>query len=65
MEKSVLILVLKIVVAVASAVLAVLGANVLSSCTAYRSAESHGKTVITVVDTTYIDHKGTYNIQVK
>lgn len=65
MNKDLIVIVLKIVVAIASAILAVLGANALTACTAYRSAESYGKTTITVADTTYIDHKGTYNIKVK
>ncbi len=65
MNKDLVTLILKIVVAIATAILGAIGVSVVSSCTAYRSADSYGRTTITVVDTTYIDHKGTYNISVK
>ena len=65
MDKDLIIVLLKIVGYAVAAILGYLTTVSLCSCTAYRSSESYGKTTITVVDTTYIEHRGNYNIQVK
>lgn len=52
------IFILKIVVAVATAVLGVLGASALSSCTVTHSVDAQGKAVIITTDTTVINHNG-------
>ncbi len=65
MEKSIILTIIKIIVAVLTAILGVFGVESLTSCTAYRSADSHGTTSIIVIDTTYIDHRGNYNINIK
>ena len=65
MNKEFVILVLKIVVAVATAILGILGASSLSSCSAYRTVESQGKTVIVITDTTTVDHRGNYNLKIR
>ncbi len=61
MNKDTFTFVLKIVVAIATAILTVLGAQALTSCAAkhYIDVKGHG-TVITV-DTTIINHSGYLN----
>ena len=62
MSKDVFILALKIIIAVASAILGILGVSSLSSCTVYRTFESTGVTRIVTIDTTNINHSGSLNI---
>ena len=62
MSKDVIILILKIIIAVASAILGILGVSSLTSCTVYRSFESSGITRIVTIDTTNINHSGSLNI---
>lgn len=65
-KKDLLVLVLKIVVAVATAILGVLGISAMSSCTTARSYyESKGNGTIVVTDTTHVSHGGTLKIQIK
>lgn len=58
MTKDKIILILKIVVAVATAILSVLGASALSSCSTSHSIDGYGHTTIITTDTTNIVHKG-------
>lgn len=41
------------------------GVSSLASCTAYRSVDSVGRSRIVFADTTYISHKGCYNLKFK
>lgn len=66
MKKDIFIFVLKIIVAVATAILGVLGVSSLASCAAAQSyTQSKGKAVITVNDTTIIEHGGLLNVKIK
>ncbi len=62
MNKDVIILVLKCIIAIASALLGVFGVASLSSCTAQRNVESIGTTRIIVTDTTVVNHTGNYSL---
>lgn len=42
-----------------------LGVSSLTSCTAYRSVDSFGRSRIVIVDTTFISHKGSCNLKFK
>lgn len=65
MKRDTVILVLKIVAAVATAILSVIGASSMAACAAYHAVESKGRTVIVVVDTTTVDHHGNTSIRIK
>lgn len=65
MNRATFVLILKIVAAVATAILTVLGASSMAACAAYHAVESKGRTVIVVVDTTTVDHHGSYDIRIK
>lgn len=41
------------------------GVSSLTSCTAYRSVDSVGRSRIIVVDTTIVSHTGRYNLKFK
>lgn len=41
------------------------GISSLTSCTAYRSVDSVGRTRVVVVDTTIVSHTGSYNLKFK
>lgn len=41
------------------------GVSSLTSCTAYRSVDSVGRSCIVIVDTTYVSHKGSCNLKFK
>lgn len=58
MNKHVVILVLKIIIGVCTAVLSVLGASTLVSCQVSKSIQSKGHTRIYTVDTTNVYHSG-------
>lgn len=64
-KKQILSIVLKLVVAIAVAVGAVFGITVMSSCSAYKSADAQGKTTIVTVDTTNIHHSAGFSINIK
>lgn len=42
-----------------------LGVSSFTSCTAYRSVDSVGRSRIIVVDTTIVSHTGSYNLKFK
>lgn len=63
MSKDVLILVLKCIIAIASAILGVLGVASFSSCTASRNVSSLGVTRVVTIDTTVVSHSGCYNLK--
>lgn len=42
-----------------------LGVSSLTSCTAYRSVDSVGRSRIIVIDTTVVSHTGSYNLKFK
>lgn len=65
MDRELIITILKIVGYAVAALLSYFTAISLVSCSAYRSADSYGKTTIIVTDTTVIDHKGTYDVKIK
>ena len=58
MNKDNIITILKILVAVLSAILSVLGASALCSCTGSHIIDGVGKTTIVTVDTTTVVHQG-------
>lgn len=58
MSKKTLIFVLKLIVAIVTAVLSVLGASALTSCSVSKSVESVGKATIVTTDTTIVSHSG-------
>lgn len=61
MSKDTCIFILKIVVAVASAVLTVLGASALTSCAVKHYIDVRGRGTVITTDTTYINHNGYLN----
>lgn len=65
MKKETTIFVLKLVVAVATAILGVLGASSLVSCDVHKYIESKGKAVIVTVDTTIVNHDGSITFKSK
>lgn len=62
-SKDVLILVLKCIVAIATAILGILGVASVSSCSASRNVTSLGVTRIVTTDTTVVNHSGCYNLK--
>ena len=66
MDKSKLVIVLKILAAVIAGILSVLTVACVSSCTtAQHLTESKGRTTIFVTDTTVIHHNGVLNLKLK
>ena len=41
------------------------GVSSLTGCTAYRSTDSVGRSRIVIVDTTFVSHKGSFNLKFK
>lgn len=41
------------------------GVSSLTSCAAYRSVNSVGRTRVVIVDTTFVSHTGNYNLKFK
>lgn len=56
--RNLITLILKIVVAIATAILGVLGANALASCSVNHAIDATGRAVIVTTDTTVINHDG-------
>lgn len=66
MDKSKIIIVLKVLAAVIAGILSVLTVACVSSCTTARHyTESKGRTTIFVTDTTVINHSGVLNFKLK
>lgn len=66
MDKSNLIMLLKVLAAVIAGILSVLTVACFSSCsTAQHFNESKGRTTILVNDTTVINHSGVLNLKLK
>lgn len=66
MDKSKLIIFLKVLAAVIAGILSVLTVACVSSCTTARHfTESKGRTTILVTDTTVINHSGDLKLNVK
>lgn len=66
MDKSNLVLFLKVLAAVIAGILSVLTVACVSSCSSARHyTESKGRTTILVTDTTVINHSGTLNLKLK
>lgn len=41
------------------------GVSSLTSCSTYHSVDSAGRTRVVIVDTTFVSHKGNYNLKFK
>lgn len=66
MEKSKLVIFLKVLAAVIAGILSVLTVACVSSCsTARHYSASKGRTTILVTDTTVINHNGVLNFRLK
>lgn len=66
MDKSKLVILLKVLAAVIAGILSVLTVACVSSCSSARHyTESKGHTTILVTDTTYINHSGVLNLKLK
>lgn len=66
MDKSKLIIVLKVLSAVIAGILSVLTVACVSSCsTAQHYTESKGRSTIVITDTTVINHNGVLNLKLK
>ena len=63
MNKETVILIIKIIVAILTAILGVLGVASFSACTMERTSDAVGRTTILIADTTWIDHRGSYQIK--
>lgn len=61
MKKNIFMFFLKIVVAVASAILTVLGASSLTSCAVKHYIDVRGRGTVVTCDTTIINHNGFLN----
>ena len=57
--------VIKVLLYALSLIASYFGVSSLMSCTAYRSVDSVGCSRIVVVDTTFVSHKGSYNLKFK
>lgn len=64
-KKEILSIVLKIIVGVAVAVGAAFGLSVMSSCSAYKSADASGHTTIVTVDSTFVNHSAGFSVSIK
>ena len=66
MDKSNLIIFLKVLAAVIAGILSVLTVACVSSCSSARHyTESKGRTTILVTDTTLVNHSGILNLKLK
>lgn len=66
MDKSKLIILLKVLAAVIAGILSVLTVACVSSCsTAQHFTDSKGRTTIYVTDTTFVNHSGAFNFNLK
>lgn len=63
MKHETIIFILKIIVAICTGILSVLGVCAFSSCSSVQTLERVGRTTILTTDTTYINHNG--NISIK
>lgn len=66
MDKSNLIIFLKVLAAVIAGILSVLTVACVSSCSSARHyTESKGRTTILLTDTTFVNHSGILNLKLK
>jgi hypothetical protein len=56
-KKEILIIALKVIIYVCSAILAVFGVSAMTSCSTSKDVDIYGKTTIVSTDTTYINHR--------
>lgn len=61
MNKDIFTFVLKLVVAIATAILTVLGTQALTSCAVKHNIDVKGRGTVITVDTTIINHSGYLN----
>lgn len=64
-KKEILSVVLKLIVGIACAVGAAFGISVLSSCSAYKTADASGHTSIVTVDSTFVNHSAGFSVSIK
>lgn len=65
MKKEVLKIIIKVLIYALGLIGSYLGIQTLTSCSASRSVDSNGLTKIVVTDTTYVNHRGKYNLKIK
>lgn len=64
-KKIILKFVIKVLLYALTLIASYFGVSSLTSCTAYRSVDSVGRSRIIVVDTTVVSHTGSYNLKFK
>ena len=64
-KKNLLTVVLRTIFALITAVGAVYGITLLSSCSAYKTADAVGRTSIVTVDTTVVNHLAGFSVSIK
>lgn len=60
MKKEVLKIILKVLIYALGLIGSVVGISTLASCSSSRSVQFHGRGVVTIQDTTFIDHSSDY-----
>lgn len=65
MKKEILIIVLKVVIYACTLALGLLGVHAMTSCTYHRGLDSSGRAVVVTVDTTVINHSGSFSVKSK
>lgn len=65
MKKEILKIVLKVLIYALGLIGSAVGISALSSCSSSRSVQVHGRSVVTLQDTTIIDHSSDYFRNIK
>lgn len=64
-KKNILTVVLRTIFALITSVGAVYGITLLSSCSAYKTADASGHTTIVTVDSTSVNHSAGFSVSIK
>lgn len=60
MKKEILQIVLKVLIYALGLIASAVGVSALASCSSSRAVQAHGRSVVTIQDTTIIDHSSDY-----
>lgn len=64
-KKIILKFIVKVLLYALTLIASYFGVSSFTSCTAYRSVDSVGRTRVVIVDTTFVSHTGNYNLKFK
>lgn len=65
MKKEVLKIIIKVLIYALGLIGSALGISALASCSSSRAVQVHGRGVVTILDTTFIDHSSDYFRNIK